>query len=39
MGRLGTPDDVAGAVSFLVSEQASHVTGQLFSVSGGQWLP
>jgi 3-oxoacyl-[acyl-carrier protein] reductase len=38
-GRLGRPEDVAGAVSFLVSEDASHVTGQLFSVSGGQWLP
>jgi NAD(P)-dependent dehydrogenase (short-subunit alcohol dehydrogenase family) len=38
-GRLGTPDDVAAAVSFLVSDEAGHVTGQLFSVSGGQWLP
>jgi NAD(P)-dependent dehydrogenase (short-subunit alcohol dehydrogenase family) len=39
MQRLGTPDDVASVVSFLVSESARHVTGQLFSVSGGQWLP
>ena len=39
MGRLGTPEDVASVVSFLVSEDARHVTGQLFSVSGGQWLP
>ena len=39
MGRLGTPEDVASVVSFLVSEGARHVTGQLFSVSGGQWLP
>lgn len=38
-GRLGKPDDVASVVSFLVSEDAGHVTGQLFSVSGGQWLP
>jgi 3-oxoacyl-[acyl-carrier protein] reductase len=38
-GRLGTPRDVASVVSFLVSEDAAHVTGQLFSVSGGQWLP
>jgi 3-oxoacyl-[acyl-carrier protein] reductase len=38
-GRLGTPGDVASVVSFLVSEDAGHVTGQLFSVSGGQWLP
>lgn len=39
MGRIGEPEDVAGAVSFLVSADASHVTGQMFSVSGGQWLP
>ncbi|MEJ2206494.1 MAG: SDR family NAD(P)-dependent oxidoreductase [Gemmatimonadota bacterium] len=38
-GRLGEPEDVAAVVSFLASEDASHVTGQLFSVSGGQWLP
>ncbi|MBM4265355.1 MAG: SDR family oxidoreductase [Deltaproteobacteria bacterium] len=38
-GRLGRPEDVASVVSFLVSENAGHVTGQLFSVSGGQWLP
>ena len=38
-GRLGTPGDVASVVSFLVSDAAAHVTGQLFSVSGGQWLP
>jgi 3-oxoacyl-[acyl-carrier protein] reductase len=38
-GRLGEPEDVASVVSFLVSPDAGHVTGQLFSVSGGQWLP
>jgi NAD(P)-dependent dehydrogenase (short-subunit alcohol dehydrogenase family) len=38
-GRLGSPEDVADVVSFLVSDGAAHVTGQLFSVSGGQWLP
>ena len=38
-GRIGEPDDVAAVVSFLASEDAGHVTGQLFSVSGGQWLP
>jgi 3-oxoacyl-[acyl-carrier protein] reductase len=39
LGRLGEPEDVASVVSFLVSRDAKHVTGQLFSVSGGQWLP
>jgi 3-oxoacyl-[acyl-carrier protein] reductase len=38
-GRIGEPDDVAAALSFLVSPEARHVTGQMFSVSGGQWLP
>ena len=38
-GRLGEPEDVASVVAFLASEDARHVTGQLFSVSGGQWLP
>ncbi|MBI4322548.1 MAG: SDR family oxidoreductase [Chloroflexi bacterium] len=33
--RLGTPQDVADAVAFLVSERASFITGQTLSVSGG----
>jgi len=33
--RLGKPDDVAGAVAYLVSEEADYVTGQVLSVSGG----
>ncbi|HEY5658409.1 MAG TPA: 3-oxoacyl-ACP reductase FabG [Myxococcota bacterium] len=33
--RLGTPDDVAAAVSFLFSEGASYITGQVLSVNGG----
>jgi 2-hydroxycyclohexanecarboxyl-CoA dehydrogenase len=34
-GRLGEPDDIAGAVAFLVSDDASFITGQTLSVSGG----
>ena len=35
MGRLGSPEDVAYAVAFLVSDQASYITGQVLSVDGG----
>jgi 2-hydroxycyclohexanecarboxyl-CoA dehydrogenase len=35
MKRLGTPQEVAAAVAFLCSEEASFITGQTLSVSGG----
>ena len=35
LGRLGEPEDVAAAVVFLVSDQASFITGQVLSVNGG----
>ena len=35
LGRLGSPEDIAYAVAFLVSEQASFITGQVLSVDGG----
>jgi 3-oxoacyl-[acyl-carrier protein] reductase len=35
MRRNGTPDDVANAVAFLCSDQATYTTGEAFNVSGG----
>jgi 3-oxoacyl-[acyl-carrier protein] reductase len=33
--RLGTPDDIASAVAFLASDEASFITGQVLGISGG----
>lgn len=35
MGRIGTPDDLPGAIAFLASDDAAFITGQVISVSGG----
>ncbi len=35
MNRFGTPEDIAGAVSFLVSEDATYITGEVFRINGG----
>ena len=35
VGRVGSPDDVAAVVSFLVSDQAGYITGDVYGVSGG----
>ena len=36
--RLGTPADVAAAVCFLVSNEASYITGQVLAVNGGMYM-
>jgi 2-hydroxycyclohexanecarboxyl-CoA dehydrogenase len=35
LGRIGQPDDLPGAILFFASDDASYVTGQVLSVSGG----
>jgi 2-hydroxycyclohexanecarboxyl-CoA dehydrogenase len=37
VGRLGEPDDVAGAVAFLCSAHADYITGEVFVLNGGVW--
>ncbi|MBS0377007.1 MAG: 3-oxoacyl-ACP reductase FabG [Proteobacteria bacterium] len=39
MGRLGSPQDVAAAVVFLVSPQAAYITGETLHVNGGMYMP
>ncbi len=39
LGRLGRPEDVAAAVSFLVSPSAAYITGETIHVNGGMFMP
>jgi 3-oxoacyl-[acyl-carrier protein] reductase len=38
LGRIGTPDDVAGAVCFLASDAASYITGHVLNINGGMLM-
>lgn len=35
LGKIGAPEDVANAVAFLASDQASYITGQVLAIDGG----
>jgi 3-oxoacyl-[acyl-carrier protein] reductase len=38
LGRVGSPPDVAGAVAFLASDEASYITGHVLNVNGGMLM-
>jgi len=38
MGRMGTPENVAALVSYIVSDQADFMTGQSVSLNGGMFF-
>lgn len=38
VGRFGTPEEVAQAVRFLLSDEASYITGQVININGGMFM-
>ncbi len=38
LGRIATPEDVAHLVTFLCSDRARHITGEIFKIDGGQYI-
>jgi NAD(P)-dependent dehydrogenase (short-subunit alcohol dehydrogenase family) len=38
VGRMGSPDEIAEVVSFLCSDRAAYITGQLIAVNGGEYV-
>jgi 3-oxoacyl-[acyl-carrier protein] reductase len=38
LGRLGSPEDVASAICFLASDEASYITGHVLAVNGGMYM-
>ena len=38
LARMGRPEDIAAAVKFLASEDASYITGHVLAVNGGMYM-
>lgn len=38
LGRLGTPEEIAGLARFILSDEASYMNGEVVTLDGGQWL-
>lgn len=38
LGRLGTPEEIAGLARFILSEEAAYMNGEVVTLDGGQWL-
>jgi 3-oxoacyl-[acyl-carrier protein] reductase len=38
LGRIGKPEDIAAAVKFLTSEDASYITGHVLAINGGMYM-
>jgi len=39
LGRYGDPEEIASAVSFLASDASSFITGAIFDINGGTYMP
>ena len=37
-GRMGNPEEVAGVVAFLASDDAAYIVAQTYNVDGGNWM-